>query len=185
MNWITRDLAIGNLGEAMQESFLASNHIDILVSLCSCEGVESLPIRDITSVTHIRIPVSIDLLLRDDVTTFKKKIKAASELIRYILEKNRSKRNSRKVLVHCHYGMDRAPATVALALSEMYIETETFRESLKSITESYEYVKSRRPETRMHWGWVTDQWNREDVEYVEYLKSYFKNLKLEQIRSRA
>ncbi|MCJ7635107.1 hypothetical protein MUP77_22290, partial [Candidatus Bathyarchaeota archaeon] len=183
LDWITRDLAIGNFEEAMHEPFFTSHQIDTLITLCSSIGVESLPIRDITTVEHLRIPISIDLLLHDNVPLFKQKIQIASEIIQFILTKNKTAKAPKKIMMHCHYGMDGAPAVVALALHDTYPQSRASHGQTRTIVDSYEYVKNRRPQTRIHWGWVTDTWNEEDREYSEKLKRHYNNLLLERIRS--
>ena len=63
-----------------------------------------------------------------------------------IMKLSRLLSKGNKVLVHCHAGIDRAPFVVAGYLYAY--ENQTF-------TDSYDFVKWKRPQTMQHWDWFS------------------------------
>ena len=142
ITWITENVAIGEYTDAVNEELLKKEKVDCILSLRG-SGVEEssydeIELCDWLDIHFYRVPIV--------ETEHSKVTKIQLRTAAYMLEQLTQK--YKRILVHCTAGIDRAPFVVAYWMcKENYI-------SMNWITETYKFIKEKRPQIVEHMEWI-------------------------------
>jgi len=137
INQITKNIAIGEYQDAMNEEALKHYQIDCILNVNEIELKNNLDYEKL-DIYYWWHPIPRDRKTQT-METFKKDILTASYEVKYLTERYM------RILVHCLSGIDRAPLVVARYLEIVAGIT---------IPQAYSLIKQQRKHIMEHYEWI-------------------------------
>ena len=159
ITWITKNVAIGEYTDALNEELLKKEKIDCILSLRTGLGLESgnddfkFYLYDRMEIRYYNIPVGINAHI--DKESIKVELITAAYMLEQLIGKYK------RILVHCTAGIDRAPFVVAYWIAGYsgygkdinFIYSKEFNFNFW-INKAYELIKEKRSQVIEHMEWI-------------------------------
>lgn len=143
ITWITRNVAIGEYSDAINEELLEKEKIDCVLNVRAKDEVNMVEqtIEMFHGIKYFHVSVGS----RQGVDPIKIELRTASFMLELLVKKYK------RILVHCMAGIDRSPFVVASWLANK----EYYRLDIKDqFYEAYKDIKKKRPQIIEHMEWV-------------------------------